>query len=375
MAASPGRLTVARVLLVDLERAWRGGQEQALLLMTGLKRRGHCAELVAVRDSAIALRAQAAGIRVHATPDAGRRIGAARRVRGLLREKRFDIVYANEAHALTAAWLARSHRHVPLVAARRVVFPLSGGAISRARYRAAARILAISVAVRNELLAAGVDANRIELVPDGVEIPAPIKPDAREKARKKWAFQADETVVEYVGALTAEKGHALLIEAFAKLRRECANCRLLLAGEGPLRAQLERQAREAGLASAIIFAGFVSDVDSVYAAGDLFVFPSLAEGSGSSLLRAMAYGLPVLALARGGVAEIIEDGRSGVLVQEANAEDLARAAARLLKNAELRERLSRAGRETVSSRYSVDRMVDGTARILEKLIAERPGKQ
>lgn len=375
MAASPGRLTVARVLLVDLERAWRGGQEQALLLMTGLKRRGHCAELVAVRDSAIALRAQAAGIRVHATPDAGRRIGAARRVRGLLREKRFDIVYANEAHALTAAWLARSHRHVPLVAARRVVFPLSGGAISRARYRAAARILAISVAVRNELLAAGVDANRIELVPDGVEIPAPIKPEAREKARKKWAFQADETVIGYVGALTAEKGHALLIEAFAKLRRECANCRLLLAGEGPLRAQLERQAREAGLASAIIFAGFVSDVDSVYAAGDLFVFPSLAEGSGSSLLRAMAYGLPVLALARGGVAEIIEDGRSGVLVQEASAEDLARAAARLLKNAELRERLSRAGRETVSSRYSVDRMVDGTARILEKLIAERPGKQ
>jgi glycosyltransferase involved in cell wall biosynthesis len=375
VAASPGRLTVARVLLVDLERAWRGGQEQALLLMTGLKRRGHCAELVAVRDSAIALRAQAAGIRVHATPDAGRRIGAARRVRGLLREKRFDIVYANEAHALTAAWLARSHRHVPLVAARRVVFPLSGGAISRARYRAAARILAISEAVRHELLAAGVDANRIELVPDGVEIPAPIKPEAREKARKKWAFQADETVIGYVGALTAEKGHAWLIEAFAKLRRECANCRLLLAGEGPLRAQLERQAREAGLASAIIFAGFVSDVDSAYAAGDLFVFPSLAEGSGSSLLRAMAYGLPVLALARGGVAEIIEDGRSGVLVQEASAEDLARAAARLLKNAELRERLSRAGRETVASRYSADRMVDGTARILEELIAERAGKQ
>jgi glycosyltransferase involved in cell wall biosynthesis len=142
-----------------------------------------------------------------------------------------------------------------------------------------------------------------------------------------------------------------------------------------LRAQLERQAREAGLASAIIFAGFVSDVDSVYAAGDLFVFPSLAEGSGSSLLRAMAYGLPVLALARGGVAEIIEDGRNGVLVQEPSAEDLARAAARMLKNAELRGRLSQAGRETVTSQYSADRMVDGTVRILEKLIAGQAGKQ
>ncbi len=165
---------MARVLVADLERVWRGGQEQALLLMTGLERRGHCAELVAVRDSAIASRAQAAGIRVHAVSDRARRIGAARRLRKLIREKRFDIVYANEAHALTAAWLARAHRHVPLVAARRVVFPLSRSPISLARYRAATRIVAISQAVRSELLAAGLDAKRIEVVPDGVEIPDPI---------------------------------------------------------------------------------------------------------------------------------------------------------------------------------------------------------
>ena len=364
---------MARVLLADLERVWRGGQEQALLLMTGLKRRGHGAELVAVRDSAIASRAQAAGIRVHAIGDGARRIGAARRLRQLLQETRFDLVYANEAHALTAAWLARSHRHVPLVAARRVAFPLSRSSIALARYRAAARILAISQAVRSELLAAGVDAKRIEVVPDGVEIPGPMSPETRENARKRWGFRADETVVVCVGALTAEKGHALLIEAFAKLRREITSCRLLLAGEGRLHAQLERQAREAGLESAIIFAGFVPDVESVYAAGDLFVFPSLEEGAGSSLLRAMAFGLPVLALARGGVAEIIEDGRNGVLVQEASAEALARAAARMLRDTGLRERLSRAARETVASRYSADRMVEDTARIFEGLISGRAG--
>jgi L-malate glycosyltransferase len=385
-------LTVARVLLADLERMWRGGQEQALLLMTGLKRRGHGAELVAVRDSAIASRAQAAGIRVHAIGDGARRIGAARRLRQLLLETRFDLVYANEAHALTAAWLARSHRQVPLVAARRVAFPLSRSPISLARYRAASRILAISQAVRSELLAAGVDAKRIEVVPDGVEIPGPMSPETRENARKRWGFRADEMAVVCVGALTAEKGHALLIEAFAKLQREAPNfiegpaatpfstnrtsgcgaprsCRLLIAGEGRLRSQLERQAREAGLGSAMILAGFVPDVGSVYAAGDLFVFPSLEEGAGSSLLRAMAFGLPVLALARGGVAEIIEDGRNGVLVREASAEALAQAAARMLRDTGLRERLSRAARETVASRYSADRMVDDTACIFERLIS------
>jgi glycosyltransferase involved in cell wall biosynthesis len=386
---------VARVLLVDLERVWRGGQEQALLLMTGLKRRGHGTELLAVRDSAVALRAQAAGIRLHAIGGSARQIGAARRLREVLPQKRFDVLYANEAHALTAAWLAGSHRQLPLVAARRVVFPLSPSPFALRRYRAAARILAISQAVRNQLLAAGLDATRIEVVPDGVEIPGPVTPQARENARKRWGFRTEETVVECVGALTAEKGHALLIEAFAKLRQEAPNCadsaaasapstnrtsscttpgnyRLLIAGEGPLRAQLERQTREAGLQSAILFAGFVPDVEFVYAAGDLFVFPSLQEGAGSSLLRAMAYGLPVLAVARGGIAEIIEDGRNGVLVREVTAEALVRAAARMLRDSELRERISRAARVTVASRYSVDRMVDETARIFEELLSGRP---
>jgi glycosyltransferase involved in cell wall biosynthesis len=206
-----------------------------------------------------------------------------------------------------------------------------------------------------------------------VEIPGPVSAETREKARKRWGFRSDETVLVCVGALTAEKGHALLIEAFAKLRREMTSCRLLLAGEGRLRAQLERQAREAGLGSAMFFAGFVPEVDSVYAAGDLFVFPSLAEGAGSSLLRAMAFGLPVLALARGGVGEIIIDERNGVLVQEAGAEALARAAARILQDTELRERISRAARETVVSRYSADRMVDDTARIFDGLISGGAG--
>jgi glycosyltransferase involved in cell wall biosynthesis len=360
---------------VDLERVWRGGQEQAFLLMKGLKRRGHCAELLTVKHSAIESRAKAAGIRAHIIPDAGRRITAAWWLRGLLREKRFDIVYANEAHALTAAWLARSHRRASLVAARRVVFPLSRGAFALARYRAAARILAISHAVRNELEAVRLDVNRVEIVPDGVEIPAAITPEARENARKQWSFRPDEIVVECVGALTPEKGHALLIEAFAKLSGEVPNCRLLLAGEGRLRAQLERQVQEAGLASAVVFAGFVANVESVYAAGDLFVFPSLSEGAGSSLMQAMAYGLPVLAFARGGVAEIIENGRTGVLVQEVSAEALAREARRMLEDRRLTERLSRAARETAASRYSAERMVDDTVRIFEDLIAGKARSQ
>ncbi len=369
MAASSGRLIVARILLVDLERVWRGGQEQALLLVMGLVKRGHVAEIVAVRNSAIAARAQAAGIQVHEVSARARRISAARAVRRLLKQKRFDIVYANEAHALTAAWLARSHRHVPLVAVRRVTFPLSRSPISLSRYRAAARILAISQSVRDALAAAGFGEERVEVVPDGVEIPDPIDAQTRARARRRWGLKEDDKVLALVAALTGEKGHALLIEAFSTLRREVPNCRLLLAGEGGLRARLEGQAREAGLESAIIFTGFLPDVEPVYAACDLFVFPSLQEGAGSSLLRAMAFGLPVLALARGGVAEIIDNERNGVLVQEATAEAIAAEAARMLRDPERMARLGQGGRKTAAANYSADRMVDATEDVFERLIS------
>ena len=342
--------------------------------MAGLQKRGHGVELVAVRDAAIALRAQAARIRVHAVSDSMRRMGAARRIRKLVAgEKRFDIVHANEAHALTAAWLARSHRHVPLVVARRVAFPLSRGRISLARYGAAAKILAVSEAARKQLIAAGLPSDRIEIVADGVDIPGTIPADTREKARQRWGFAPDEVVMECVAALTEEKGHALLIEAFAKLRGRpgAGNRRLLLAGDGRLRPQLEQRVRDAGVESAVVFAGFVPDVEAVYAAGDLFVFPSLQEAAGSSLLRAMAFGLPVVALERGGVSEIIEDGRNGVLAREATPEGLAQATERVLADPALMERLSQAGRESVAERYSADRMIDATERIFVELISER----
>jgi glycosyltransferase involved in cell wall biosynthesis len=356
-----------RVLLVDLETAWRGGQSQALLLLRGLRARGHAAELVSVRGAALAQRALAEGIPLHLTTSTLRRPNAARLLRRLLGERHVDVVHANEAHALTAAWLARTHRAAPLVAARRVLFPLSRGRLSLARYRAAARILAISQAVRSELLAAGLDPARLEVIPDGVELVPRISPEERSRARMRWGIAADEPAAAYVASLTTEKGHALLLEAFAELRRAVPRCRLLLAGSGPLRKSLEETARRANLLPAVRFAGFVEDLRSVYAACDIFLFPSLREGLGSSLLSAMGCALPVVALAGGGVAEAVENGRNGLLVTEPAAALLAAAAARLLHDTVLARRLGEAASETVAARFSADGMIEATLRVFERL--------
>jgi glycosyltransferase involved in cell wall biosynthesis len=308
-----------------------------------------------------------AGITVHLTAPKERRLAAARVLRRLLREGHVDIVHANEAHALTAAWLARAHKNAPLIAARRVTLPLSRGYLSVARYRAATRIIAISQAVRERLLAAHLDPQRIAIVPDGVEVPSPISEEQRRIARERWGFAPDDKVLALVAPLTAEKGHSLLLEAFAELRRVAPQSRLLLAGDGPLRPALEARARAANLAGEVRFAGFVEDVDAVYAACDVFVFPSLSEGAGTSLLSAMAHALPVVALARGGIKEIIEHASNGLLVQTAEPAALSSAAARLLTNRELALRLGEAARETIIAKFSANRMVDNTVAVFEGL--------
>jgi len=353
---------------MDLERVWRGGQDQALLLMKGLRQRGHVAELLTPRGSALAERAGAEDFTVHAIGKRARRISAARLARRLVGEKRFDIVYANEAHALTAAWLAGTHHRAPLIAARRVVFPVSRSRLALARYRAAACIVAVSQAVREELLAAKLDPARIEVVADGVEIPPPLSAAARAQARARWQFAPDEHVLTYVASLTAEKGHRLLLQAFGFLRQRMPRCRLLLAGDGPLRAQLERLAQAAGLERSVIFAGFVADVDAVYSASDVFVFPTLREGAGSSLLKAMAFGLPAVAFAEGGVMEIIENKRNGILVDRRDAQALATAAEEILSEGKLAQSLGEGARATITSRFRADRMVDETLHIFESKI-------
>ena len=277
------------------------------------------------------------------------------------------MVHANEAHALTAAWLARVHHSVPLVAARRVLFPLRRNALALARYRAAACVVAISGAVRAELCAAGLDPARIEVVPDGVEIAPPIAPQERIDARARFGIAADAPLAGYVASMTPEKGHELLLDAFAELRRTVPSCRLLLAGSGPLHNSLQEKARAAGLLPAVQFAGFVEDPRAVYAACDAFLFPSLREGLGSSLLSAMSCGLAVVAFSGGAAGEVAEDGRNGLLVAPA-APLLAAAAALLLRDRALAKRLGDAARDTIASRFSAAAMVAATERIYERLI-------
>ena len=360
-------------LLVDLERAWRGGQNQALLILKGLYERGHAAELVAAKGSALGARAAKSGICVHFVSRGKLRLPAAFKIRELLKDGRIDLVHANEAHAVTAAWLAGAHRRVPFVISRRVGYPLGRGWIAQARYRAASRIVANSKWVAQQAEASGATREMLTVVYEGTEIPPRFGEEQRKAARARWGIQNDAPLLGCVGVLLPDKGQEWLIRSLAELRKEIPAAKLLLAGDGPCRAKLQLIARELGVADAVIFAGFVKEVETVYAALDVFLLPSFFEALNNSLLAAMTYEIPSIAFNKGALGEIIEDGKSGLLVSGPEVPEICGAVKKILSESKFALNIGKAGRQRVEQHFSADRMVEGIIRVYEEVLESTEG--
>jgi len=360
-----------RVLYVDLEREWRGGQSQAWLTLRGLRECGHDVELLAAQDSPLANRVAETGIAVHHVPRLGLRAWAARALRGLIATKRFELLHLNEPHALTAAWLARAHKHLPLLLSRRIGFPLQKNFISRARYRAVERFVANSKDVAQSLINSGIAVERISIVNEGVEISSLPTPKERKKTRQHWGVNDNEFVFGCVSVFVPEKGQRHLIEALPAVRAVHPGARLLLAGDGACRAELEALARQLGQTDAVLFPGFVKDVAQVYAALDAFAFPSEFEGLGTALQAAMAAGLPCISTSRGALGEVVDHERTA-LVAKPNGKEFASAMLRLIEDDALRQTLGAAGRREVEQRFSMGIMVENTIRVYKDVLKERP---
>src|SRR5258708_3491936 len=365
-----------RILYADLEREWRGGQSQAFLTFQGVVRANHQVELVSPERSPLAQRAAQLGIRVHTSPRLGLRAWAAQSMARLSAwasqsaEEPFALAHLNEPHALTAAWLAGLHRRMPLLLSRRIGFPLQENWVSQARFRAVERFVANSEDVAESLVKSGIARERISVVNEGVSIPVLPNSEVRSRARKRWGIGDAEFLFGCVSVFVPEKGQRHIIEALAVVRRKYPEARLILAGDGACRGKLESLARRLEQEDAVLFPGFVNDVEEVYAALDAFVFPSEFEGLGTALQTAMAMALPSISTARGALAEVVDDQRTALVV-EPNAQEFARAMLLLMDSPELRGRLGVAGREKGIEKFFPGRMVAKTIQKCEGLLSRR----
>jgi glycosyltransferase involved in cell wall biosynthesis len=356
-----------KVLHVDSGREWRGGQNQVLLSCLGMRAAGNDVALACRRGSPLEARARAAKLDVHAVDFSGElsprpALQAARIVRRL----QPDVIQAHDPHALTASLLAlRGAAGRRLVATRRVDF-VPRGPWARWKYRRAARVIAVSGAIRDILAAAGIEAARLRLVYEGV-------PDRSPRAGGSDALRAlgvpsGAPVVGNIAALVDHKDHATLLRAAALVQSTRPDVRFVIVGDGERRPALAALTRSLGLETTVIFAGFRDDVDALLPAFDVFCLSSHLEGLGTIVLDAMAFGRPVVATAAGGIRESVVDGVTGCLVPVRDPQALAAALLTLIADPERASAFGRAGRQRFEERFRAERMVSETLAVYKELM-------
>jgi glycosyltransferase involved in cell wall biosynthesis len=214
------------------------------------------------------------------------------------------------------------------------------------------RVICVSKDLYEECLALKVPAERCLLIENGIDLADYSRTLTREEARRPLGISPERLVVGAIGRLSAEKGFDRLIRAVDRLIRVGLDVELLIAGEGDEEPRLRALAAELGCSERVCLLGYQANVKELYQAFDVFALSSLREGLPNVLLEAMALEVPVLATSIAGVPRLIDDEKSGLLIQPDSVDELTSALDRLLRDAELRRRLARAGRETIVSRFS-----------------------
>jgi glycosyltransferase involved in cell wall biosynthesis len=364
------RAVTLRVLHVDTERGWRGGERQTLWLARELARRGHASIVAARAGEPLSDRASGAGLPViDCSPFSEIDGRAAWRLRRALRERRIDIVHAHTAHAVSISALATLGTTIPLVVSRRVDFPLRANAGTRWKYGRASMIIAISNAVARVLTSSGIAPDRVAVVPDGVDVNRSVTPASRETLAS-LGIPADAPLVVQVAQLVGHKDPLNFVRAIARVRELVPKAHALLVGDGPLRTEVAQEIGRLALESAVHLAGYRTDADALLASADAACLSSREEGMGSVLLDALAFGIPIAATRAGGISEVVVDGESGLLADVGDPTALGDAIARILLERELRERLRSNGRPRAEA-FSVERMTDRTITVYEIVLASR----
>jgi len=348
-------------------------------------------EVISLSDGPAVRRLRAAGVTTHVVADLDDDV-ALDRVVELFRDRPPEIVHNHMYRAEvigTRAALAIANEGLPRPY---IVSTIHSSRIRSEEDRALVRrltpsmdrLIAVSRAIVAKLAAEGRTAAPIELIYNGVDLKKYEYTDACCTLPEEYGFPEGTPLVGVVARLEPEKGHRTLLDAWPIVLNRVPNAKLLIVGEGSQRATLEAQAEQMDLLgercsgdrcvgtrrarpdAKVLFTGLRDDVPAVTAALDVAVLPSYREAQGLALLEAMALRRPVVATNVGGVPEMVEDGRTGLLVPPRDPVTLGQAISRVLTDHPLADMLARAGHDFVHANFSLDEMVRCTSLIYDE---------
>jgi glycosyltransferase involved in cell wall biosynthesis len=355
-----------RILHTESSLGWGGQEIRVLTEARGVARRGHHVAIAAPAHSRIYAAAPEYGVARVELPIARRSLRGLAAMRAHLASTSYDVV---NTHSSTDSWLAALARALggskaAIVRTRHISAPLPRNAPTRWLYRQAAHIVTTGERLKRQVVEeTGVDASRVTSIATGIDL-ARFQPGDRSAARAAVELPATAPIVGIVATLRSWKGHAYLLEAVTGMARK--DVHIAVVGDGPQREALLAKARELGVEDRTHFAGNRADVTPWLRAFDVFCLPSYAnEGVPQALMQAMACALPVVTTYVGSITELVDDGRTGLIVPPKDALALRGALEALLGDEPRRRALGEGALREAHERLGEDVMVDAMIRVFE----------
>lgn len=340
-----------------------GGEVHVADLIAGLNERGHDVQL-AVRPGSPLVERVGTVARIHYLPlKNSLDLFSAYRLNRIIKAQRIDIIHAHMARDYLPCIVAQAlSRSAQLILTRHHYLPISSNLVYRSAFKRAAKVIAVSESVRQSLIERlKLPEHQVVTIPNWVGLKEYEKLPDRNEARERLRIKRPLAVAT-IGRLTPAKGQKEFLRAAHLVRQQRDDCEFLIVGEEEatekrFEPKLHRLAQDLEVSDSVRFLGYLGDLREVFAAIDVFVLPSLNEGFSIVLIEAMAAGVPAVAFAVGGPAEIIADGETGFLAPPGDVASLADRIAKLLDDASLRQRFTRAARARVESRFEREAVI------------------
>ena len=360
---------LVRILQLNSSTKYGGGERHFVDLCRGLTEADYSVTVVVRPDTGWSSRLGfmgTASIKTVALRNSAD-IFSARRIAGIIRDRKIDIVHAHLARDYPLASLAvRKSRDAKLILTRHVMFPMKN--IHRYLLTNVDAVIAVSEAVKKNL-AKTFPADKIVCVPNGVSArPMVDRTAAGNEFRFENNISFDDRVVTNIGELVPLKGQREFVIAAAEVLKKRPKAFFVIIGKDrsfdqSYRRDLKRLAKILDITGRILFLDWVDDLSTVFAATDVFVSSSQSESFGLSILEAMATQTAVVATATDGAKELINNQSNGILVSINEPVELAEAVIGLLGNQQTSETLAAKARQTALENFSVEKMIENTRNV------------